>query len=159
MKLSRSRKITYGTLLILKVVCFCRCSSTTSPEWQKENQQLIKQHNLTERELSGLPESFVESNLESGKVKGLDTLATATLHPGITAKIFWGSGNMVSTLQPEPNAKIPEEVLTADRFVFVLEGSIDQFINNNGKHDWPKKGRTKWHPQWYSELILYLEKN
>ena len=25
--------------------------------------------------------------------------------------------------------KFPEEILTADRFVFVLEGSIDQFIN------------------------------
>ena len=129
MKLTRSRKITYGTLLILLVVCLCRCTSTSSPEWQKKNKQLIKQYNLTERELSGLPESSVESNLESGKVKGLDTLASATLHPGITAKIFWGSGNMVSTLQLEPNAKIPDEVLTADRFVFVLEGSIDQLIN------------------------------
>ena len=36
---------------------------------------------------------------------------------------------MVSILQLEPNAKIPEEILTADRFVFVLEGSIDQLIN------------------------------
>ena len=129
MKLIRSRKITYRALLILLVVCVCRCASTSSPEWQKKNQQLIKQYNLTERELSGQPESSVESNLESGKVKGLDTLASATLYPGITAKIFWGSGNMVSTLQLEPNAKIPEEVLPADRFVFVLEGSIDQLIN------------------------------
>jgi gluconolactonase len=38
---------------------------------------------------------------------------------------------MVSTLQLEPNAKIPEEILTADRFVFVLEGSIDQLINGS----------------------------
>jgi gluconolactonase len=129
MKLIRSKKIAYGTLLILQVVCLCRCTSTSSPEWQKENQQLIKQYNLSARELSGLPESSVESNLESGKVKGLDTLASVALHPGITAKIFWGTGNMVSILQLEPNAKIPEEVLTADRFVFVLEGSIDQLIN------------------------------
>ena len=129
MKLIRSRKITCGTLLILLVVCLCRCTSTTSPEWQNKNQLLIKQYDLAERELPALPEATVESNLESGKVKGLDTLATATLHPGITAKIFWGSGNMVSTLQLEPNAKIPEVVLTADRFVFVLEGSIDQLIN------------------------------
>ncbi|HEY5772466.1 MAG TPA: SMP-30/gluconolactonase/LRE family protein [Chitinophagaceae bacterium] len=129
MNLIRSRKITYGTILILLTVCLCRCASTSSPEWQKKNQELIKQYNLTERELSGLPESSAESNLESGKVKGLDTLTSATLHPGITAKIFWGSGNMVSKLQLEPNAKIPEESLTADRFVFVLEGSIDQLIN------------------------------
>ena len=61
----------------------------------------------------------------------MDSLASVTLHPGVTAKIFWGSGNMVSTLQLEPNAKIPEEVLPADRFVFVLEGSIDQLINGS----------------------------
>jgi gluconolactonase len=38
---------------------------------------------------------------------------------------------MVATLQLEPNAKIPEEVLPADRFVFVLEGSINQLINGS----------------------------
>src|SRR6185436_44318 len=129
MNLTRSRKITFGSLVLLLAVCFCRCTSTSSPEWQKKNKQLIEQYNLTERERGGLPESSVESNLQSWKVKGLDTLGSTTLHPGITAKIFWGSGNMVSTLQLEPNAKIPEEVLTADRFVFVLEGSIDQLIS------------------------------
>ena len=129
MNLTRSRKITFGSLVLLLAVCFCRCTSTSSPEWQKKNKQLIEQYNLTERERGGLPESSVESNLQSGKVKGLDTLASTTLYPGITAKIFWGSGNMVNTLQLEPNAKIPEEVLTADRFVFVLEGSIDQLIS------------------------------
>jgi len=129
MNLTRSRKITFGSLVLLLAVCFCRCTSTSSPEWQKKNKQLIEQYNLTERERGGLPESSVESNLQSGKVKGLDTLGSTTLYPGITAKIFWGSGNMVNTLQLEPNAKIPEEVLTADRFVFVLEGSIDQLIS------------------------------
>ena len=122
--------IALSSLCILLVVGLSRCSSSSSlPEWHQKNQDLIKQYSLAERKLSGISEPAVESNLESGKVKGLDSLASATLHPGITAKIFWGSGNMVSTLQLEPNAKIPEEVLTADRFVFVLEGSIDQLIN------------------------------
>jgi gluconolactonase len=38
---------------------------------------------------------------------------------------------MVATLQLEPNAKIPEEVLPADRFVFVLEGTVEQLINGH----------------------------
>jgi gluconolactonase len=42
---------------------------------------------------------------------------------------FGESGAMAGVLQLSPHAKIPEEVLPADRFVFVLEGSIDQFIN------------------------------
>src|SRR5688572_11780044 len=130
MKSTFTKHIAFSSFYMLMVVGLSQCSSTSSlPEWQQKNQDLIKQYSLTERELSRIPEPAVESNLPSGEVKESDALATATLHPGITAKIFWGSGNMVSTLQLEPNAKIPEEVLTADRFVFVMEGSIDQLIN------------------------------
>ncbi len=130
MKSTFSKYFVFSSICMLLVVGLSQCSSSSSlPEWQQKNQDLIKQYSLTKRELSGIPEPAVGSNLESGKVKDLDTLANATLHPGITAKIFWGSGNMVSTLQCAPNAKIPEEVLTADRYVFVLEGSIDQLIN------------------------------
>jgi gluconolactonase len=131
MKLILSGKIAFSSLLMLLAVCLCRCTSSSSPAWQQKNKELIKQYNLTEQKLSGLPEPAVASNPEPGKVKGLDSLANATLYPGITAKMFWGSGNMVSILQLEPNAKIPEEILTADRFVFVLEGSIDQLINSS----------------------------
>lgn len=115
--------------LAFVVIGFTECKSPNLPEWQQTNNALIKQHNLTVRELSGLPEKTIPSNLEEGMVKNLDSLASASLHPGVNAKIFWGSGNMVSILQLEPNASIPEEVLTADRFVFVLEGSINQLIN------------------------------
>jgi gluconolactonase len=98
-------------------------------EWQKKNQQLIKQHNLTARTLSGLPENGIESNLKAAKVTTVDSVTSANIYPGVDAKIFWGTGTMIATLQLEPNANIPEEILTADRFVFVLEGSIDQLID------------------------------
>jgi gluconolactonase len=130
MKSTLTRNIVFSNYMLLLLLIFSRCNNPSSlPEWQQKNKELIKEYNLTERKLSGIPDSPVESNLELGKVKGLDSLASATLHPGVNAKIFWGNGNMVSTLQLEPNAKIPEEVLTADRFVFVLEGSIGQLIN------------------------------
>jgi len=129
MKSTLTKNIAFSSFMLLLVMSLSQCTSSSLPEWQQKNKELIKQHNLTERELSGIPAVSVESNLESGKVKGSDTLVSATLYPGITAKIFWGSGNMVSMLQLEPNAKIPEELLTADRFVFVMEGSIDQLIN------------------------------
>ena len=38
---------------------------------------------------------------------------------------------MAAIVQLEPNAKIPEEDLPADRFVFVLDGSIDQLIDGS----------------------------
>jgi gluconolactonase len=129
MKSTLTKNIAFSSFMLLLVMSLSQCTSSSLPEWQQKNKELIKQHNLTERELSGIPAASVESNLELGKVKRLDSIANATLHPGVTAKIFWGSGNLVSTLQLEPNAKIPDELLTADRLVFVLEGSIDQLIN------------------------------
>ena len=128
MKSTLTKNIAFFSIMLLFVMSLSQCNSSSLPEWQQKNKELIKQYNLTEKELD-IPKSSVESNLEFGKVKGLDSIVNTTLHPGVTGKIFWGSGSMVSTIQLEPNATIPEEVLTADRFVFVLEGSIDQLIN------------------------------
>ena len=129
MKSTLTNNVIFRSLLATTLVALTNCSSGPAAEWEKKNKELIAQHNLTVRELSGLPSSKIESNLEPAKVKGLDSLTSATLYPGVNAKIFWGTGIMTAVLQLEPNAKIPEEVLTADRFVFVVEGSIDQLIN------------------------------
>jgi len=126
-------KLICNSLLAALAFVFTQCTSTSQhePEWQKKNKELIAQHNLTVRELSGLPENSIESNLEPAKVKSIDNLDSTTLYPGVSAKIFWGSGTMVGVLQLSPGAKIPEEILPADRFVFVLEGSINQLINGS----------------------------
>jgi len=133
MKSTRMTKAIFSCLLATIVIVLTNCTSASGPEpeWAKKNKDLIKQYNLTERELSGLPESKVMSNLEPAKVTSVDSLASASFQAGVNAKLFWGSGIMVATLQLEPNAKIPEEVLPADRFVFVLEGSINQLINGS----------------------------
>src|SRR6188508_435381 len=133
MRSTRMTKAIFSCLLVTIVIFLTLCTSASGPEpeWTKKNKELIKQYNLTERELPGLPESKVASNLEPAKVTVVDSLASASLHAGVNAKLFWGNGIMVATLQLEPNAKIPEEVLPADRFVFVLEGSINQLINGS----------------------------
>src|SRR6188768_3421270 len=133
MNSTRTTKAIFSGLLATIVLVLTNCTSASGPEpeWAKKNKELINQYDLTERELPGLPESKVASNLEPAKVTGVDSLASASLHPGVNAKLFWGSGIMVATLQLEPYAKIPEEVLPADKFVFVLEGSINQLINGS----------------------------
>jgi gluconolactonase len=108
-----------------------QCTSAPASNWEEKNEELISKHNLTVRKLSGLPATNIESNLEPAKVKSLDQLDSTVLFPGVQAKIFWGSGTMVGVLQLAPNAKIPEEVLPADRFVFVLEGAVDQLVNSS----------------------------
>jgi len=139
MKSMRTKNITICSFLAIIVICLANCKSASAPEWHQKNKALIKQHDLTERELSGLPETTIGLSLEAGKVTSLDSLDSVSLHPGVTAKIFWGSGNMVSLLQLEPNAKIPEEVLAADRFVFVLEGTVSQQVNGSSMEMISKK--------------------
>lgn len=133
MKSTLTTKAISGGLLaaILVVLTQCNSGSGPEPEWAGKNKELIKQYSLTMRELSGLPEPKVVSNLEPAKVTSIDSLANVMLYPGVKAKMFWGSGILVSTLYLEPNTIIPEEVLPADRFLFVLEGSVSQLINES----------------------------
>ncbi len=126
----RSNKIfLYSILSVTIVIAMARCASSPESEWQKLNQALISEHNLKVRNLSGLPTNDIESNLKDGQVASLDKLDSVELYPGVKAKMFWGTGTMVSVLELAPNAKIPEEVLQSERFAFVLKGSIQQMTN------------------------------
>lgn len=129
MKPTLTKKIIFPCLLALIVIILTQC--TSAPEWQKKNNDLIKQYSLTVRQLSGIPNTNVVSNLVPGKVTSLDSITSTVLYPGVNAKMYWGKGTMVSILQFDPNAKIPEEVLPSDRFVFVLEGTVDQLIDGS----------------------------
>ena len=131
MKSTFTNKIIFGSLLASMMIFLTHCSSGPTAEWEKKNNELIKQYDLSKREISGLPDNKIASNLEEGKVTSTDTLKVTELYPGISAKIFWGTGTMVAILQLEPNAQIPEQVLPVDRFVFVLDGYIGQKINGS----------------------------
>jgi gluconolactonase len=129
MKPKVTKRIIFPGLLILSLIILTQC--TTAPEWQKKNKELIKQYALTERKISGLPKTKIVSNLEPGKVTTLESTTSTELYPGVKATMFWGTGTMACVLQLEPNAKIAEEVLPSDRFVFVMEGAIDQLIDGS----------------------------
>jgi gluconolactonase len=129
MKRTSASKILLPLLLASVLIIFNQCSS--APEWKAKNDELIKQYSLTGRELKGLPETKVISNLKAGKVTSLDSIAVTELYPGVTAKLYWGKGTMTGILQLEPNARIPEEVLPTDRFLFVLEGEVSQLIEGS----------------------------
>lgn len=134
MRAIRMKKLLACGLLLASFFSLTRCASSAGNEnnWQDKNEELIRQNKLTVAELSGLPIPSVASNLEPAKVTKVDKLDSVELYPGVRANLFWGSGTMVGLVQLAPNAKIPEETLPADRFLFVLEGSIDQSVNG-----WP----------------------
>jgi len=123
------KRIIVPGLLVIIMIIMGRC--TSAPEWQKKNSELIKQYGLTVRQLSGIPKINIESNLVLGEVTNLNSLPGTDLYAGVKAKIYWGGGTMVSILYLEPNAEIPEEVLPSDRFVFVVEGTIDQLLDGS----------------------------
>ena len=129
MKLTLAKRLIVPGFMALSMIVLTQC--TSAPEWQKKNNELIKQYSLTGRQLADLPKTNVVSNLEPGKVKSLDSISTTTLYPGVNAKLYWGTGTMTGILQLEPNAQIPEEVLATDRFLFVLEGEVTQLINGS----------------------------
>jgi gluconolactonase len=116
-------------LLVISLFVLTRCSSTSASGWEKKNEELIEKYDLEVRQLNGVPDITIASNLEAARVNSVDSLQTAELHPGVQAKVFWGSGNLVTLLQLQPGAKIAEELLPADRFMFVLEGSVEQLVN------------------------------
>src|SRR3989337_1676035 len=122
MRTTLTNKIVVSGLLVASLFVLTHCSSSPVSEWQKKNQELIEQYNLKVRQLGGVPKAAIASNLEAAKVKSLDNLDSTVLYPGVSAKFFWGSGTMISVLHLAPNAKIPEEILPVDRFLFVLEG-------------------------------------
>ncbi|MBU3822761.1 SMP-30/gluconolactonase/LRE family protein [Flavobacteriaceae bacterium XHP0103] len=129
MNLKLTKQILNSILLAVAIFTFIQCKESNTPEWHAVNQELISQHELTVRELSGLPDSNVASNLEAGKVKNLNNVDSLQLNEGITAKIFWGSGTMVSVIEAAPNTSIPETVLPSDSFIFIQEGSVNLSIN------------------------------
>ncbi|MCB0648588.1 MAG: SMP-30/gluconolactonase/LRE family protein [Saprospiraceae bacterium] len=120
---------TQGQGLFLAFFCISMMQCTSIPEDQKVNQQLIKEHNLTVREIPNLPESSVASRFDAMHVNDLEKVEDITLYPGVSGDIFWGRGTMAATLQLEANAEIPEETLAGDHFVFVQEGSVMQLVN------------------------------
>jgi gluconolactonase len=131
MNLKLTKRIFNSVLLAITIFAMVQCKQSTAPDWQEKNEALISQHNLSVRALSDLPNNDIQSNLVAGKVINLDKVDSLELYPGVNAKIFWGTGTMVSVFQMAPNSKISEEVLSEDRFLFVQEGSINQLINES----------------------------
>jgi gluconolactonase len=112
-----------STLLLF--ILICGCNSSSKPEWEEQNDELIKQYGLQVKELPGLPSTGIKTSLEVGSTQNLQSLDSLQLYPGVIAKMFWGNGSLVSVLELEPNTTIPNEKLSTDRFLIVMQGTIN----------------------------------
>ena len=119
-----------STLLLF--ILICGCNSSSKSEWEERNDELIKQYGLQVKELSGLPSTGIKPSLEVGSAQNLQSLDSLQLYPGVIAKMFWGNGSLVSVLELEPNTTIPNEKLSTDRFLIVMQGTIN--LRSKGKN-------------------------
>ena len=117
-----------GIILISCFILLTACGS--QPAWKQVNDQVIKDNELVGRIRSDIPNTNVIPSLEDGLVSSLADAEAVQLFPGVEAKMVWGRGSLVSIVELEPNAEIPKEVLSADRFVFILEGEVRQMIGD-----------------------------
>jgi len=118
-----------GFVLVSLMAMLSACGS--QPSWKKINDQVINDNELQGRERSDIPKTKVIPSLEAGIVSSLLDLEPVNTHTGVSAKMYWGHGALVSITTLEANAKVPKEVLTSNRFVFVMEGEVRQLIRNN----------------------------
>lgn len=128
-RISFSLKAASALILMISIYS---CNSTSRPEWEQLNNELIKEYGLTVRELPNLRSAGVNPNLEVGTAQDLQSLDSLQLYTGVMAKMFWGNGNLVSVLELAPNTKVPNEKLPADRFLIVMEGTIN--LNSEGNN-------------------------
>lgn len=118
------------TVIMLVGAAILVQSCTTRPEWEKKNKNVIKKYQVVGRTRTDIPDSKVTSNLKGGQVDSISNLPVINLAEGVTAKAYWGKGALVSFITLEPNASLPEQTITGERFMYVLSGNIQELINN-----------------------------
>ncbi|MFC1542062.1 SMP-30/gluconolactonase/LRE family protein, partial [Candidatus Latescibacterota bacterium] len=116
---------------IATVAFFSFSGCGKGPEWKALNDQLVKEHVVTERELSINPETNITSNLADGVITDMSTLPEINLASGVTGKIYWGRGNLVNFVTMAPNSEIPQETLSSERIMIMMEGSVEQLVNGS----------------------------
>ncbi|MDH3371790.1 MAG: SMP-30/gluconolactonase/LRE family protein [Gammaproteobacteria bacterium] len=100
--------------------------NSDAPPWYAVNESLIEQHNVTVRTRDDITPTGIQSNIGEGKVSNIADLAAIELAPGVSAKAYWGSGNLMSFITLEPNAAIPAYTIEGERFMFVLNGDVQE---------------------------------
>lgn len=122
-------KKTFGLPVAFLVAATVGCNSAEKPSWSGLNEQIIKQYNVKGRTRADIPDAKVTANLEGGKVTPITSLPNTELAKGITAKAYWGKGALMSFITMEANAAFPESKIVGERFLYVLEGNVTEWVS------------------------------
>ena len=116
-------------LVLFWVLSSCLNQNADRASWSDRNDEVIKKHDVQSRSRSDIQESKIKPNIEAGEKTNYNNLPDTELAKGVTAKVFWGKGGLMSFVTLEANSSIPEKKIQGERFLFVLEGNIEELIN------------------------------
>jgi gluconolactonase len=117
--------------LIAAGVLLWPAACSQKPDWAAKNDRLIAAQNLSVRTRADIPAIRLKPSLADGVVTSMASLLETVLAPGITARLYWGKGNLVAWLTFAPGATVPEEVLPAERIMVVIKGEVGQLIGGS----------------------------
>lgn len=116
-------------LFLLTISFSCKNENTEKAAWADRNDKVIKQYNVQSRIRTDIQETKIASNIKAGEKVNYNDLPDTKIADGVTAKVYWGKGGLMSFTSLEPNSSIPENTIQGERFLFVLEGNIQELIN------------------------------
>ena len=117
----------------LILVLFVAGCSTAEPEWTQRNQRVIDEFKITGRTRE-LPDVRVPLSLTPGQPVENAALPTATLAPGVVARLAWGRGALLEQVDMQAGAVYPEQTLAEELIVIVRDGSATlQFVGKTAE--------------------------
>ena len=101
---------------------FAGACSSGGPEWAARNTRVIDEHKVTGR-TRDLPNVSVPNVLAPGVPVENSTLPTATIAPGVVARLGWGRGALLEQLEMQAGATYPQQTLAEELILIGREGS------------------------------------
>jgi len=113
-------------LTFLATSCF---QQKDKAAWADRNDKVIAEHDLEIRQRNDIQDSKLQSNIKAGEKINYNNLPTTQLAQGVSAKTYWGEGGSMSFIKMEPNSSIAEKTIQGERFLFVMEGNVQELVN------------------------------
>jgi gluconolactonase len=111
----------FRAALAVLALAAAACSSN-EPQWAATNRRVIDQFKVTGRARE-LPNVKVPMALKDGEPVEGAKLPTATIAPGVTAKLAWGRGALLEQVEMQPGAVYPEQTLGEELILIVKDGA------------------------------------
>ncbi len=109
-------------LVALAGLVFAGACSSGEPEWAARNTRVIDEHKVTGR-TRDVPNVRVPNVLAPGVPVENAALPTATIAPGVVARLGWGRGALLEQLEMQAGATYPAQTLGEELILIGREGS------------------------------------